>query len=337
LEKLAGEVPAEARYRRRLGDAHNDFAVLLKEQGQRAAAAKHARAALEVRSRLAEQYPADLDYRSDLGGTLHNLADLLLDRGELPEARRLLEQALAHQRAALKAQPDNPKYRQYLRNHYVNLAETLAKMGDHAGCAGAAVEGPRLFPDAWDDHHRAAWSLARCVQLADADARLSADDRRAAVRRYTERAHALLRQLAGRSADRPDVLRQIALFLANCEEARLRDPRQAIKLASRAAELAPENDDIWDTLGFAHYRAGEWKAAAAAIERGMKLRRGATAAGCFFLAMASWRMGQKEQALQAYRVGAGWMDRNDSQAEDLRRLRAEAAALLGLGPGPAKL
>ena len=69
----------------------------------------------------------------------------------------------------------------------------------------------------------------------------------------------------------------LAWLLATCSDAKFRDPKQAVALAKRAVELDPNNWGYLNTLGAAYYRAGDWKAAIAALEKSMKLHKAATA------------------------------------------------------------
>jgi tetratricopeptide (TPR) repeat protein len=122
----------------------------------------------------------------------------------------------------------------------------------------------------------------------------------------------------------------LAWALATWPDSRRRDPAQAVAAAKRAVELAPKNGGIWNTLGVAHYRNGDAKAAVEALERSMALSRGGDAADWFFLAMARWQLGQKDQARKWYQQAAAWTQKNQPNNAELRRFRAEAAALLGL-------
>src|SRR5207248_9060263 len=93
---------------------------------------------------------------------------------------------------------------------------------------------------------------------------------------------------------------------------------------------------FWNTLGCAQYRDGDSKAAVAALGKSVELRKGGDAEDFFFLAMAHWQLGEKDKARQWYDKGVAWMDNNKPQDEDLRRYRAEAAALLGVKDRPAQ-
>src|SRR5262249_44836148 len=52
---------------------------------------------------------------------------------------------------------------------------------------------------------------------------------------------------------------------------RVRDGLRAVAWAKRATERAPAAGHIWNTLGVAHYRAGNWKEAVAALDKSMEL------------------------------------------------------------------
>src|SRR5262249_40811383 len=54
----------------------------------------------------------------------------------------------------------------------------------------------------------------------------------------------------------------------------------------------------------------------------------------FFLAMAHWQLGDKERAQKWYRAAILWMHGHKSTDDNLRRFRAEAAALLELPEQP---
>jgi tetratricopeptide (TPR) repeat protein len=122
----------------------------------------------------------------------------------------------------------------------------------------------------------------------------------------------------------------IAWILATCADARFRDPRLAVELGRRAVELAPKEGAYWNSLGAAHYRAGNWDGAIAALETSMTLRQGGDSYDWFFRAMACWQLGQRDEARRWYDRAVQWMEQHASDHHELRRFRAEAAALLGL-------
>jgi tetratricopeptide (TPR) repeat protein len=108
--------------------------------------------------------------------------------------------------------------------------------------------------------------------------------------------------------------------------------KTAVGLAKEAVGLAPAEANYRHTLGVAHYRAEEWKGAAAALEKSVDLRGGGDSADWFFLAMARWQLGEKELARKWYAAAALWTAKHRSDDEPLRRIALEAAELLGLSP-----
>src|SRR5262249_15598986 len=59
----------------------------------------------------------------------------------------------------------------------------------------------------------------------------------------------------------------LAWLLAACPDANLRDPDRAVASARKAVQLAPKVGLYWKTLGVALYRAGDGKAAIAALDK----------------------------------------------------------------------
>ena len=121
---------------------------------------------------------------------------------------------------------------------------------------------------------------------------------------------------------------ELAWLLVTCSDKNLRDPQRAVALASEAVQSASDCGAFWNTLGVAHYRAADRKAAIEALQKSMELTSGGNSGDFFFLAMAHWQLGEKEEAQRWYGQAVKWMDENKPDDEELRRFRAEAAALL---------
>jgi eukaryotic-like serine/threonine-protein kinase len=100
--------------------------------------------------------------------------------------------------------------------------------------------------------------------------------------------------------------------------------------AIRYQQSAAENPVFWNALGMAYYRAGNWTEAIAALKKAMDLRTGGNSHDWFFLAMAHWKTGNKEEARKWYDQAVEWMEKNQPKIEYLRRFRAEAEELLGV-------
>jgi hypothetical protein len=62
----------------------------------------------------------------------------------------------------------------------------------------------------------------------------------------------------------------------------------------------------------------------------MAMNRGGDSSDWFFLAMACWQMGRREDACRWYRQAVAWMEKHAREDAELLRFRAEAAHLLRL-------
>jgi hypothetical protein len=115
--------------------------------------------------------------------------------------------------------------------------------------------------------------------------------------------------------------------LATASDPGQRDPAEAVRLAEQAISAEPKNDNFFNTLGVARYRAGDFKGAIDALTHGMKggERKSHDA---FFLAMAYARLGDHAQAGTWYANANRWMRENDPKDAELRRFREEASAVL---------
>jgi serine/threonine protein kinase/tetratricopeptide (TPR) repeat protein len=107
-----------------------------------------------------------------------------------------------------------------------------------------------------------------------------------------------------------------------------RNPGRAVILAKEAVALNSQVGAYWNTLGAAQYRANDWKAAIAALEKSMDLRKGGDSSDWFFLAMAHWQLGEKDTSRQWFDKAVEWMDKNQPKNEELRRFREEAEELM---------
>jgi tetratricopeptide (TPR) repeat protein len=149
---------------------------------------------------------------------------------------------------------------------------------------------------------------------------------------------------------------ELAWFLTDGPEPRLRNPKRALELArralgegrrkpkplskpdaffgwDRASDTSPikgrHEIDLANTLGAAYYRAGDWKSAAATLEEALKELPENNGAPRFFLSMAYWKLGEKDQAKRRFEEAVRWADKYRPKSRDLIRLRKEAEALWG--------
>jgi tetratricopeptide (TPR) repeat protein len=127
-----------------------------------------------------------------------------------------------------------------------------------------------------------------------------------------------------------EIANDLAWYLVDCPAPALRAPAEAVGLAQKAVARAPEMGEYWNTLGVAHYRAGDFQAALIALARSIELRSGGDGADHFFLAMAYERLGDRKQARIWYDRAAQEMSKRSPPAEADLRYRAEAKAILGI-------
>jgi hypothetical protein len=80
----------------------------------------------------------------------------------------------------------------------------------------------------------------------------------------------------------------------------------------------------------AYYRSGDDRAAVAALETSMRMQAGGNSFDWFFLAMAHWRLGDRNQARTWFDRAVQWMDRHKPHDGELCRFRAEAEAMLAI-------
>jgi hypothetical protein len=127
----------------------------------------------------------------------------------------------------------------------------------------------------------------------------------------------------------------LAWLLASCPDPDLRDPVKAVELAEQAVKINSVDGNAWNTLGVAHYRAGNWETAMASLEKSMGLRQGGDSFDWYFLAMVHARLGEDKPAAEWFDKAVRWADEFRPLDEELYRFRVEAAGLLGRPVPPA--
>jgi len=97
--------------------------------------------------------------------------------------------------------------------------------------------------------------------------------------------------------------------------------------------LKPLDVAVRGTLGTARYRAGDWKGAIVDLQKAIGLRQAddpVNAFEGFFVAMARWQLGDKDQARIWFDKSVRWMEKGKQDDPQLKRFRTEAAELLGI-------
>ncbi|MCA8989943.1 MAG: hypothetical protein KDA78_20020, partial [Planctomycetaceae bacterium] len=103
---------------------------------------------------------------------------------------------------------------------------------------------------------------------------------------------------------------------------------EAVQWAQRACDLKPESGAIWNTLGVAQYRGGQWQATIDAIQQSQQLGYAEEPSNWLFLALANWQLGNREQAAMEY--GSAISARRQTETDqELQSFFAEARSALG--------
>jgi uncharacterized protein HemY len=130
----------------------------------------------------------------------------------------------------------------------------------------------------------------------------------------------------------------VAWELATSPDPLGREPGLAVELSEQAVRQAPGKAEYWNTLGVARYRAGQWEAAAQALEQAERLAPGKHLGfNAFFLAQCRHQLGEPVRARDEYDRAVCWCQENRgklsaTQQRELQACRAEAAALLRVSP-----
>jgi tetratricopeptide (TPR) repeat protein len=323
-------------------EAETRAALKQVEEQRSAALANEAKA-----NSLRGQAELDLDRALNVvGGML-----LELDRKEFSEmpgiesARKELGAYILRQyQIFLDEQSSDAEIRNRTAGIYVSISELYSMQGEHRKAWGTLIKAVALSEALTRDFPADAryWHQLAFNRMYLAGCQEGQGEKLQAAEAYRKGVDAF--EAAARLApDDARMLNNLACNLALSDVPTIRDPARAVVLAQRAVKLTPNHDGIWKTLGRAYYRAGSWDEAVAALEKSRALppRRPTfdhdKASTCFYLAMAYGQLGEGQKARSSYEQAVRWMDRSAWQElEPLRRLRAEAAEVLGIHEPPTK-
>jgi serine/threonine protein kinase/Flp pilus assembly protein TadD len=331
--ELADRFPASAAFRRDLASGHNNLGILLKDAGRFREAEQAFNQALGFPPEANDDSGQAALTRCERANCQGNLGSLYWAMGRLPEAEQAYRRAVALYTGLVEDFATVPAYRDNLARASLHLGHFLRNAGRFPEAEQAYRQALALgdladpAPDPFSRLKRAEgrYQLGQLLWQTD---RLP--EARQEFRRVAEEWSRLLDQLP----DHPGAHQQLAWFLATCPDPALRDPGRAQELARKVVTLAPQGAAGWNTLGVAHYRAGDYQAALAALQKAAGLRPRGDGSDFFFLAMAHWQLGKKEQAGQWYDRGVQELEQDGLRAATAAGFRAEAAALLSRNHGP---
>jgi serine/threonine protein kinase/tetratricopeptide (TPR) repeat protein len=336
LAKLATQYPKDPAYRHHLaianinlGNSHPEAGA---EHGPKANPAGEVafRRAKTILENLVGEFPARPDYRWDLALADFNLGALLHKAGRLKEAEPVEREAISRYQKLAYDFPDIPDYRFELARSFGNLALLLEKTDRPAEAERAlrgAIQSLELLvasvPDRIEYRDYLLGYYFSLGQLLDDMAQ------------YGE-AEKLLRRGLQRYPNTLNLTNQLAWLLANCADPNVRKPAEAVELAKSLVRVESKEAEPWQTLGVAHYRAGNYADAVNALEKAISISPPSDSRRWLFLAMAESKLGHQQQARKWYDLAAAWMEKYRDQVNaDSRarlifpKLHAEAEQVLG--------
>jgi len=244
--------------------AHNNLAIALEESNDKEAAEVHYRKALAFNERFPHAE--------------FNLANILEAKGDI-------EEALKHFNRAVRLDPEYP-------GAYNNYGNLLTKLGRNKDAIRVYERGVKHCPDNALLKHNLATSLAARGDLGEAiklwREALSLDANHAETHHLLGVSLAMsgnvreglihLRKAVELQPDNAEALNNLAWLLATTTSPAVRDPEQAVKLASRACELTKDGNATYlDTLSVSQAAAGRFDLAREAIANAIKVAQTAEA------------------------------------------------------------
>ena len=340
---LADDFPSIPRYRQAEAAGYLNLGPILRARGRFDESAEATRRAITILEGLSAQHPAETEYRWHLAKALENLGNLSRATGRPADAEAPYRRAAGLFEALVVEVPGMVAYREDLAWNGYRLGQLLDGLGRPGDALDAYRRGLRaygelavLLPDKTDYREKQADGEATVAVLL-----CQRLDRASEAAEAYGRALDLYQALAELPAATPAVrkkyllcLRRLARLLVSSDDSQVADPKRAVQLAERAVALAPKDVDAWDSLGLARYRVGDWVAALQAIDSAVPLHPGGCGLDDFVAAMAHARLGHRDQARRAYDRGVARTAESKSGDQELSRLRAEAAALLGVTDTP---
>lgn len=128
----------------------------------------------------------------------------------------------------------------------------------------------------------------------------------------------------------PFSMNNLAWGLATSPQMDLRNLDRALELAEHAVELEPTSNCL-NTLGTVLYYRKEYEESIETIKHAMELDGGDDGSNNLVLAMAHWKIGDREESREQYELAVSWIAANTPDDEEMLRFKAEASELLGIG------
>jgi eukaryotic-like serine/threonine-protein kinase len=287
------------------------------------------RTALDYYEKIAAVYGDDPSMRTVTAATFHRIGFIRMVLAET-RAREAFLKSIALYERLLEADGRDEETRSELALTLGDLL-ILEKSGGHAADATASLKKlvelrqglARDFPANRDYAISLAFhQIDLCEQLEAAG---RSDDAKRARRQIAESARRALRD----DWNNARLFNNLAWLLGSSRQTKAPDISLALDLARKSVHLSHKSGAFWNTLGVVHYRSGQWKEAAGALEESMRLRNGGDANDWLFMAMICQRQGQPSQARCWYDRSLAWLKAQTADDRMLSQIRDETECLLG--------
>jgi serine/threonine protein kinase/tetratricopeptide (TPR) repeat protein len=345
MQRLVDKDPTQPNHRETLAYILNNLSAVLQRSHHYEESERVFRQAIDVQQRLADDFPSVPDYLGELASFHGNLGVLLRSMGRAQQGKEAFQQAVALLQELTKKVPDRPENQLRLCVFLRNLGNAFKDERDwaHAEHAyGRALEIQSKLAADYPDvpnyreelggiHNALGHLLWQEGRPAEAEASFGA-------------ALTIFDRLATGGPDRGEIWERLGGTNANWVTLLTlgssnggQDPGRALRLAEQAVARCPRNRDAWGALGIARSQTQDQKGAIAAIEKALALDHLEDGDLWMMLALAHARGGDRQQARTWYDKAVALMRRQPPGVgvhPMQERLRAEAAALLGMTDQP---
>jgi tetratricopeptide (TPR) repeat protein len=322
----------------RCAQAYQELACLLVAIGRTAEAEALFKSAVGVFEKLETQLAGQAEHQLSLAHTLACGALRLQSLGRYAEAAQVCRMARLQFTKFVENDPTNRNFAEWLAGEHFRLGRIQALAGQYdeseKAYRQAEEQYAKLAREGLDRHD---FLFAQASTRHNIGIQLARRQRGDEAAGWFRESLELYGQLPDEFRERPGYRRNVAVtsnnlawLLATTSDPKRRDSAGAVKLAKRAVELSPDTGPYWNTLGIAHYRAGDWNESLAAVEKSMALRKGGDAHDWFLMAMIQTRRNEKTKAREWYDKAVTWTEKHEPKNEELARFRAESAELLGI-------
>jgi serine/threonine protein kinase/Flp pilus assembly protein TadD len=326
-KKLVADYPQVPDSEFELAQQQHELGVTLRTMGRRAEAEPLYQQSIASLNKLVKQLPRKQTYKKELALCWIDFGLIQEDARKEKEAEEAFAKAAAAMEELVRDFPSVLEFQAELASSLYQQARLTAKKGDREKACqllqkaielqGSVAHKNRTKPEYPRFLSLEYWLLAK----------LLVEEGKGGL------AESLLQQINQNCSDFPELLNALAWFMVLTPQPPAGDLDLALQMVKQAVEKDPKNGDFWNTLGLVHYRRGEWQSAISALDKARSLHSNCETYDMFFLAMAHWQLGQKDQAHQCHQKALAALSKTAIN-EELQRFQQEASKLLRMPTVP---